>query len=119
MFASILLMLIYIICSALGLVLLKAGLNNGTIISLNADFLGIKFHILFICGTLLYIFSFLLNMFVINKFNLSYAYPITAGLIYITILLLSVLILKEQISARQMIGMVTILIGIIIMNISK
>jgi len=115
MFASILLMLIYIICSALGLVLLKAGLNNGTIISLNADFLGIKFHILFICGTLLYIFSFL----VINKFNLSYAYPITAGLIYITILLLSVLILKEQISARQMIGMVTILIGIIIMNISK
>ena len=64
MFASILLMLIYIICSALGLVLLKAGLNNGTIISLNADFLGIKFHILFICGTLLYIFSFLLNMFV-------------------------------------------------------
>lgn len=119
MIISILLILIYAICSSLGLVLLKIGLNSGTSISLHSACLELKFHTFLIVGATLYILSFLLNMVVMRRFNLSYVYPISAGLIYIAILIFSVLILKEQVSMIQITGAVTILVGIIIMNIRR
>ena len=74
---------------------------------------------LLLIGALLYIFSFLLNMLVISRFNLNFIYPISSGLIYILISILSVLLLKESINNIQIIGMGAILVGIIIMNIGK
>lgn len=119
MVISILLMLIYVICSALGLTLLKLGLNNKVLFSFNSSGLEIKFPMLFIIGAILYICSFLLNMIVVSKFNLSYAYPISAGLIYIAIIVFSVLLLKENVTITQIIGMAAILIGKYIMKAPK
>ena len=116
---SIILLLIYVSCSALGLILLKMGINNGAVISLSTGFIEIKLHLILIGGAILYIFSFLLNMVVMSKFNLNYVYPISAGLIYIAIVGLSVMILKEKVTGMQIIGMLAILIGIIIMNIGN
>lgn len=119
MVMSILMMLIYVICSALGLILLKMGLSNKAIISFVSSFIEMRIPMLLLIGALLYIFSFLLNMLVISRFNLNYIYPISAGLIYILISILSVLLLKESINNTQIIGMGAILVGIIIMNIGK
>lgn len=118
MFTSILLMLCYVACSASGLILIKMGLNQGTVISLGTS-LEIKIHMLLIGGVFLYVVSFLLNLVVMSKFNLNYVYPISAGLIYIAILVLSVLVLKEKVTSAEILGMAAILIGIIIMNIGK
>ena len=54
-----------------------------------------------------------------SRFNLNYVYPISAGLIYIAIIALSVLLLKEKVTSTQIVGMIAILAGIIIMNIKK
>lgn len=116
---SILLILIYVICSAMGLTLLKMGLNNNATFSFTSSCIEMKIPILLFAGAALYICSFLLNMLVINKFNLSYAYPVSAGLIYIAIVALSVLLLKENVTSTQIIGMAAILIGTVIMNIRK
>ena len=51
--------------------------------------------------------------------NLSLFYPLSAGLIYIAVCVLSFLVLKEKISVQQLIGMVVILAGIVIMNLGK
>ena len=119
MITSVLLLIIYVACSSLGLVLLKVGLNNGTLITLHSTFLELKLHTFLMTGAVLYILSFLLNMIVMSRFNLSYVYPISAGLIYIAILVFSLLILREQMSLMQVMGTIFILIGIIIMNIKK
>lgn len=119
MVISISLMLIYVICSALGLTLIKMGLNSKLGLSFSAACIEMKIPLLLLGGVLLYICSFLLNMFVVSKFNLSYVYPISAGLIYVAIIILSVFLLKETVSTTQIIGMAAILIGIVIMNIQK
>lgn len=119
MTGSILLLLIYVICSALGLTLLKLGMNNGFIFSINAGIFEMKFHLLLIIGALLYILSFILNMSVMSKLNLSYFYPVSAGLIYITISIFSIFILKEKVSIMQYIGMFIILFGVVVMNLHK
>ncbi len=119
MIMSILMMLIYVICSALGLILLKMGLSNKAIISYVSSCIEMRIPMLLLIGALLYIFSFLLNMLVISRFNLNFIYPISSGLIYILISILSVLLLKESINNIQIIGMGAILVGIIIMNIGK
>ncbi len=119
MITSVLLLIIYVASSSLGLVLLKVGLNNGTLITLHSAFLELKLHTFLMAGIVLYVLSFLLNMIVMSRFNLSYVYPISAGLIYIAILVFSLLILKEQMSLMQVTGTIFILIGIIIMNIKK
>ena len=103
----------------MGLTLLKMGLNHNAAFSFTSSCIEVKLPMLLLAGALIYICSFLLNMLVISKFNLSYAYPVSAGLIYIAIVALSVLLLKENVSSTQIIGMIAILIGIVIMNIRK
>ena len=70
-------------------------------------------------GALIYVVSFCLSMVVMKGMNLSLFYPLSAGLIYIAVCLLSFLVLKEKISTTQLIGMAVILAGVIIMNIKK
>lgn len=110
---------IYVIMSSLGLTLIKMGTAND--FSLKLDRVGVQFQInyVLVAGMCIYIISFLLSMMVMKKMNLSVFYPISAGLIYILICLLSVFVLKEKVSVNQMIGMGIILVGIVVMNFKK
>ncbi len=110
---------IYVIMSSLGLTLIKIGTAND--FSLKLDRVGVQFQInyVLVAGMCIYIISFLLSMMVMKKMNLSVFYPISAGLIYILICLLSIFVLKEKVSANQMVGMGIILVGIVVMNFKK
>lgn len=110
---------IYVIMSSLGLTLIKIGTAND--FSLKLDRVGVQFQInyVLVAGMCIYIISFLLSMMVMKKMNLSVFYPISAGLIYILICLLSIFVLKEKVSVNQMIGMGIILVGIVVMNFKK
>lgn len=112
-------LLIYVIMSSLGLTLIKIGTAND--FSLKLDRVGVQFQInyVLVAGMCIYIISFLLSMMVMKKMNLSVFYPISAGLIYILICLLSVFVLKEKVSVNQMVGMGIILVGIVVMNFKK
>lgn len=112
-------LLFYVILSASGLTIIKIGVNKGATLTLGKTGFSMELNWLLILGMALYIISFLTSMVVMKGMNLSLFYPISAGLIYIFICALSVTVLKEHITAKQLIGMAIILAGIIIMNLEK
>lgn len=112
-------LLIYVCLSATGLTLIKIGLSQGS--NLVFDHFGMSLQINWILaiGMVVYILSFLTSMIVMKRMNLSIYYPMSAGLIYIVVCMLSVFVLKEEITIYQFIGMAIIFAGIIVLNLGK
>lgn len=112
-------LLIYVCLSAIGLTLIKIGLNNDSTLVINKSGFMLRFNWLLVLGMCLYILSFLTSLLVMKGMNLNIYYPLSAGMIYIVVCVLSVIVLKEKITVTQLIGMTLILAGIIIMNLGK
>ena len=110
-------MKIFLLLTTSGLVLMKLGGNTGEILIRSGN-LNFSMSLLSCAGFICYILSFLLFTRIVNMFNLSYIYPISAGIIQILTLIASVVILKETISTQGIVGAIIIIIGIIIMNIN-
>ena len=70
-----------------------------------------------IIGLCCYILSFFLFAYIIQKHDLSYIYPIAAGLVNVLSVLMGVFVLKENISIFGVIGALVVVIGIVLMNI--
>lgn len=117
--SSIAQMLIYVVCSASGLVLMKFGMSNGFLLSISDGVLHLNASIITFAGVSLYLVSFLLSLVVMSKLSISFFYPLSAGLIYILVSVFGALLLKEKLDQKQVIGMAFILVGIIIMNFQK
>lgn len=112
-------LIIYVCLSAMGLTLIKVGLGNKTSLSIDPKGFSLSFSWILIIGMCLYILSFLTSLLVMKSMSLSMYYPFSAGLIYILVCVLSVIVLKEKIGLFQLIGMAVIFVGILIMNIQK
>lgn len=112
-------LLIYVCLSAAGLTLIKIGLNKQGTLLLDKNGFTLAFSWLLVLGMVLYILSFLTSLIVMKSMNLSVYYPLSAGLIYVAICVLSFVVLKEKIGVAQLIGMSIILVGIIVMNLGK
>ncbi len=112
-------LVLYVLFSSMGLFLMKSGINKGFALGLENG--GLYFHIglAALVGIVLYVCSFFLSVLVMSKMNLTYFYPVSAGLVYILVCFLGVVFLKENISARQCVGMALILGGVVVMNIGK
>lgn len=112
-------LIIYVCLSATGLTLIKIGLNmNGTLAFDKTGF-SLSFSWILILGICFYITSFLVSLLVMKGMNLSLYYPLSAGLIYVVVCVLSVVLLKERITLSQLMGMMIIFVGIIVMNVGK
>ena len=107
---------LYIACSAFGLVLIKSG-GSDLKIGMDSGIFNLNISLKMLLGMLLYVCSFLLFVFIVPRFNLSYIYPLAAGILYVIITLISVLYLKEKLTAWQISGMFMILLGVIAINI--
>ena len=71
-----------------------------------------------IIGFISYIVSFLIYTFyIIRKFDLSYIYPIIAGITQVLVIVAGVLIFKERLSIPGIIGIILVIIGIVCLNI--
>ena len=112
-------LLIYVCLSALGLTLIKIGTGKASSLILNSSGISLQLNWILVLGMAVYVVSFLTSMVVMKNMNLSLFYPLSAGMIYIIICLLSYLVLHEPISIQQLIGMTVILVGIIVMNIGR
>ncbi len=110
-------LLIYVCLSAMGLIMIKIGLGKATSLSINKTGVSLAFSWILVLGMCLYVLSFLTSLLVMKSMDLSIYYPLSAGLIYILVCVLSVVILKENISMTQLVGMAVIFVGILIMNI--
>ena len=112
-------LIVYVCLSATALTLIKLGLGKDSTLLLDKGGFNLNLSWMLVGGALMYVVSFCLSMVVMKGMDLSLFYPLSAGLIYVAVCVLSFLVLKEKISATQLIGMVVILAGIIIMNLKK
>ena len=113
---NIVLIGIYLFLSIAGLVLFKLGCKQDFLVSLSSGSLNIKISFISILGLICYMCSFLLYMFIISKFDMSYIVPITTGIVQICTVIFAVTLFNESLSIFKIIGIATIIIGIGFLN---
>lgn len=118
MLISYLLFLIYVLASSLGMVLIKKGGGFSKII-INKHNFGLNISWIFAIGILLYLFSFILWIFILQRFPITYISPIAYGLTFIFIAIFSYLFLQSTITKSQLISAIIIILGITIGTIGS
>lgn len=114
---NILLIILYCVFTVTGLILFKYGSNQAFIFIIKSNLLQIKLSVFSIIGLCFYILSFFIYVLLIPKYNLSYIIPFTSALTYLSIFLLSIFILKENITMISILGALIVFVGIILINI--
>lgn len=110
---------LYVLFSALGLTLMKLGINQGLSLGITQGIFKFEISLTTLLGIVLYVCSFAMSMVVMSRMNLTYFYPLSAGLVYILVCLLGVFLLKETVQMQQWIGMGFIMVGVIAMNMGR
>lgn len=110
---------IYVAFSVSGLLLLKIGTTKSFSLTFTDGAINFKVSGILLIGMCLYLMAFVTSLIAMKSIDLSVFYPVSAGLGYIFVCLLSCLVLKEVITKEQLLGMFFILIGVILMNIRK
>lgn len=114
----ILLILLYLLLSTAGLMLVKISFNQFGFETYHLgeyrQFLKYAYHHPeFIFGFLFYILSFLSWLILLSKRELTTIFPLLTGLSYATIIIASVLFLREEIDFFKIIGIILIGVGIL------
>lgn len=104
---------IYLFCSTIGLMFLKTSIIGRELNSISA-YIGSMSNYKFIMGFFLYAASFLSWLFLLSRKDLSFIYPVVVGLSYVLIMLMAVIILKENFTFNKALGALLIGAGIII-----
>lgn len=108
---------LYLILTVTGLILYKYGSTKDFVFSISKGVFEVKLNIISIIGLMCYLLSFILYILILPKFDLTHIMPLTSAISYISIFVLSILILKESVTLYGIIGSFIILVGIIIMNL--
>lgn len=116
---KIITVILYLVLTVSGLILYKYGANKNFAISFTNSVFNLKISFISILGLLCYLASFILYMTIIPKFNISYIMPLTSAISYISIFILSAMVLGEKLTINGIIGAIIILIGIVIINIRR
>lgn len=116
--SNFIILFFYLIFSVSGIILVKIGGSNFSL-NLSKSDLKIQFEWVSLLGMIFYIFSFLLWMIIIPRFNLSFIVPLSVGLVQILVLFAAIFILKEKVNFLNLLGVLTIIVGIILLNIKK
>lgn len=115
---SFLLLAMYVLSSSLGMILIKKGGSESKLLFTKQHF-ETSISWTTIIGLLLYIISFLLWIYLLNAFTLTYISPIAYGLTYILIAIFSYYILNISLKPTELLGGFIIIIGIFIANLKK
>ena len=67
-------------------------------------------------GLFLYSLSFVLYLYIVSKFEVSYIYPIITSGAFVLLMILSVFLVNEGVSIYKIIGLVVIISGIWLMS---
>ncbi len=92
-------------CSALGIVLLKRGLDGSLV-----HFVPLA------AGILIYGLGIVLGMLLVGRHALSVAYPIVVGLSLVFLAVVSVLVLRETLSPLKIVGTGLIVLGVVFLT---
>ena len=111
--------LIYAALSVAGLTLVKLGSSSPLTLTIGQAGFSLGVGWITLLGLVLYIVSFLVYMTLVAKYSLTYLTPVSSGLVYILTMVVSLCILKEQVTPMQWGGWCLILVGVLLMNIKK
>jgi multidrug transporter EmrE-like cation transporter len=100
------LILLAALSSALGNIFIKKSQNY-------SNFFNSLISLDFFLGIMFYVFNLLLFAFSLKYIEVSKAYPILAGLGFLFLIILSNLLIGEELSLRNYIGVACVIIGII------
>lgn len=114
-----LLFITYILFSATGLLLLRSGAGEFTIALQSGGFLNFSVSFRMLAGMFFYVCSFLLFMILLPRFNLTYLYPISAGVLYVVIIISGVVFLRERLPITHIIGIVLVFSGVVMLNLQR
>jgi drug/metabolite transporter (DMT)-like permease len=108
-------MFLYVILTVSGLILFKLGANSSQIEVIAKGILSIQISFTSLIGLFCYLGSFFIYLSLISKNNLSFLVPVMTGIVYMSVLTASVLILKEKLTLFSIVGSLLILFGVILM----
>lgn len=109
------LFILYVFLASSGLILFKIGSSTSTVNFIKG--LNISFSLSALIGMICYFFSFGLWLYIVSKTKLSWAFPLSVGLINTVILIASSIIFKEQITWVQIVGVLLITAGLALIGI--
>lgn len=104
-----------IVFNALANILIKLGMKSGGVVNfanLGSTLLNLLTNIYFLIGLLSFGLALVFYSFVLQKVNLSIAYPIMTSMGFVLVILVSVFYLKESLSVFQMLGILFIAAGV-------
>lgn len=107
---------LYVVVSATGMVLVKYG-GKLSIFRLGGHTLDFQIHPIFLIGLCLYIISFLLWMYILQKFEISFISPVATGIVFIAIAVMSAVVLHEHVTLMRVIGGIIIIGGVFVASI--
>lgn len=108
--------LVHVLCSAGGMILLKASVSGRELDTRHLP--EIVFGFQFIAGMLLYSIGFILWMYILSKFKLNMALPIAQSLFFIVAIAGSSIFLRETLSFVHVAGIFLCLVGIILIAVN-
>lgn len=109
---------IYLIGSTTGLMLFKMSVTGMEFQSISS-YAKLLLNYKFVLGFLLYATSFLTWIVILSRKDLSYIYPIVIGLSYVLVMVLAVIVLKENFTMGKFAGALLIGLGILVMVVQK
>ena len=116
---NVILIVFYIILTIAGVVLFKLGTQKDFLVSIATGVFTLKISLMSIIGLVCYLCSFLMYMFLISRFDLTYIVPVTTGIVQVATFVLDIIIFKESVTVSKGVATGLILIGVILLNIKK
>lgn len=116
---NIILMVTYVLAAVGGSTLIKQGSLDGAkiLFTLPVVNMGISFATLI--GVAAYGVSFFLYIVLLTKFDLSFISPLLIAFVYLLLMVTAFVIFKESFTIYKIVGCSLILIGVLIIVISK
>lgn len=110
--------ILYLIANTTGLYFLKTSVTGVPLDSI-VSYMKLLTNYKFIIGFLLYAMSFLVWIVLLSKKDLSYIFPIVIGLSYVCIIIMAILVLKEDFTLSKAVGATLIGLGIVTLFLQK
>jgi drug/metabolite transporter (DMT)-like permease len=101
----------YACCSVIGLLLIKTGGSDGVLLA------GIRLNWKIFLGLAIYFAGFCTYLFLVQRYDLSYVFPLVIGMNYVAVVLAAAFVLREQVAPTQWLGIVAVFAGILLMNL--
>lgn len=109
-----LLVVLYVITTVSALFLMKSGTLS---VSIGDSAFNLSIGGKNLLGFVFYVCSFMMWMFIIQKFDLNYIVPVATGSVYVLTFVAGAVLFNEVITAKQIAAVVLILLGILLMNL--